>query len=150
MTDLGAQDHAEAVEAVDGQYACLAEYRELTQAQHAAARVDDFDLVGILAERIDGIIVELEVVGRRLASLRRRLNAGAVDGPRARDVRQMLAGLAADGDGVLAGVRDLTAFLLAQRSRVGQELAGLEVAALGGSPYGSPDAERASLFDAVG
>jgi DNA repair ATPase RecN len=108
--------------AVEMHSAALTAYQDATRRQQAALRDNDFDQIEDLAGQIDAILETIAAASRTLEPLVARLQRRAVDGPRARAVRQMLRALEADAQATATQVRELAGEMVRRRERVAAEL----------------------------
>ncbi len=144
MSDLPAALSDTAVRALDASRAAYARYLHLLDAQRAAIRSDDLDLLATLADEASAVLSTLERETRLPPELGQHL-AGAA-GPRAHAVRTLMASLGGEVETARAGIGEFTTHLEARRRALLGALADLSG---GGSPFRPPRPAPAAL-DATG
>lgn len=116
MTDLSESFYQRVGTLLETQRAAVARYTGLLEAQRAALRSDDLDLLADVAGQAAHLLAALEGAGRHLTIARGPLAETA--GPRSDDVRTMLAALALELEQVFAGVRQFSGLLQARRDQL--------------------------------
>ena len=122
MGDLEPEAYTAATEALSDQRAAYGRYLEIVDAQRAALGSNNLRVVTALAERLDGVIAEIQVGAKRLAPVLEAIEHRSVDGPRTQTLRDLMTATAADAAMAQAAVRDLTQQLAADRDQAATEL----------------------------
>ncbi len=131
MTDLGESLATRVCALLEAQRTAIGRHAHLLDAQRAALRADDLELVADLSGQSAHLLQNLEEAGRHLVVIQGQL-AGA-EGPRASMVRSLLAAVTAEVHIAFAGVRQFTEALVHKRNRLLQG-----ITELGGRGLGPP------------
>jgi X-X-X-Leu-X-X-Gly heptad repeat protein len=129
VSDLDWPTYRAAMAALAAQRTAASDYQRVLDLQTRAARAGDLERVLALAAHLDAIIAALETASRTLAPVAARLAHAPLAGPRAREVRAGLSGMADQAAQIQSGVRQLAEWLSSQRSVLADALAALASAA---------------------
>lgn len=144
MSDLPATLSDTTVRALDASRTAYARYRHLLDAQRAALRSEDLDLVAALADEATAVLGALERETRLPPELGQHLPGAA--GPRAHEVRTLVAALGLEVEAARAGIGEFTTRLELRRRALLGAMADLSG---GGSPF-RPPRPAPSALDATG
>jgi hypothetical protein len=116
MSDLSERFYTGVATLLESQRAELARYAGLLEAQRAALRSDDLELLAEMANQAAHLLEGLEKAGRHLTLARGPL--AETVGPRSDSIRAMLAALAIELEQGFAAARQFSHLLLERRTRL--------------------------------